>query len=50
MQSNFEAIHIKKARLTLEKNLKIAKEIKEESIKSKQTLTWWQKIKEKFLG
>ncbi len=49
MLHNFEPTHIKKAKITLEKNLLLAQELqkKEETIKA---FTWWQKIKLKFLG
>jgi hypothetical protein len=51
MPNNFEAIGIKKANLILEKNLKKAKNLNNrEKIVVEKDLSWWQKIKLKFLG
>jgi len=49
MQNNFEPTHIKKAKLLLEHNLKIARSLSKKE-EPKTTLSWWQKMKRKFLG
>ena len=51
MQNEFEATQIKKAKSRLIKNLEQAKEeiAKDKEIRI-QGMTWWQKIKNKFLS
>ncbi len=51
MPNNFKATHIKRAKALLDKNLQIAKDLgKKEKIVVQKDLSWWQKIKLKFLG